>query len=112
LRHGSATVPPIVEVKLFKEIPPNTKVRLLLSGVKNPAVGSYSIFLKIIQKLNRISTILNTATATSPALVVAIPPATCAIVPSYSESRVGFLFDMTITPCLASNVVKGSFILI
>jgi hypothetical protein len=65
LRLGTIATLPTVVVKLFKEIPPNTKIRLLLSGVTTPTLASYGVTLKIISKVNRISTILNTAGGTS-----------------------------------------------
>jgi hypothetical protein len=88
---------------MFKEIPPNTKIRLLLSGVTIPG-SAFTVDLKIVQKKNRININLNTATASSPGMAAAPASTSCIDGPSYSEDRVGFLFDMIIQPCITSNV--------
>jgi hypothetical protein len=39
-----------VVIKNFKEIAPNTNVRLLMSGITNPSVASHTINLKLFVK--------------------------------------------------------------
>lgn len=42
----------------------------------------------------------------------AVATTTCANVPQYSETRVGFVFDMTVQPCFTANVPPRSYILV
>lgn len=75
----------IVVIKNFKEIAPNTNVRILLSGVMNPNVGTYQIRLKLLVKRNRIFKLVNSGIATSNTLVNPVSSTVCNEIASYSE---------------------------
>lgn len=47
LKHSTLSSKSIVVVKGFKEIPPNTKVRILISGVTNPNSPTYTLEIKV-----------------------------------------------------------------
>lgn len=112
LKLGTLTTPPIVVVTNFRPISANSQVRLLISGLDNPVAASYNILLKVFVVQNRVYTLLNTKNALGVLIATGATPFTCSNVPQYSESRVGFLFDLLVTPCLQANVIGGSYILV
>lgn len=85
----------------------------MLSGLTNPIVNS-NIQIKLFKKQNRIYTLLNQQTATS---AVANQPGTtfvgtCSSTPAYSENRVGFLFDLSLSVCIGKAIPANTYILL
>ncbi|CAD8094793.1 unnamed protein product [Paramecium primaurelia] len=112
LFHSTATSKTIVRVSNFRYISTNTNVRIMISGVTNPTAASYDIDIKVFQKKNRIFTLLNQQLTVTSTLNAAPATITCTTAPSYSENRVGYLFDISISPCLTTAISANFYILI
>lgn len=83
----------------------------MLSGLTNP-MADYALTIKLFKKQNRIYTLLNTKSLVTSVLTAVTPvTTTCTSVPLYSESRVGFIFDLTVQPCFTTNVAGNSYML-
>ena len=101
--------PNIVLIKNFKGIAPNSRIRILISGITNPSTPTFTVTLKIWEKNNRIATLLNTGTATG-SLNPTGTTQPCLNSPTYTDQRVGYKFMMRVQPCLGT-LIAGAQVL-